>query len=215
MDKYTLAFVQAMDATRVRNHEVAKRAGVADNYVSQWRTGRRPIPAGRAPAVADMLGVSPERISEPYERLLLAGCIPREGFSAGSVPSGHLPLDRLLGFEHGDGPSFILLPDFLVRQKIGMTPLEHVRWALQPTGALAPAIPLHTVMLIDARIVDQSLVLDGELYAYSLYGRPHIRRIHVQRDHWVLAGQQSEDRVLVGPEELPALYLHGQVLAWL
>lgn len=216
LDKYSLTFMDLMEVTGIRNTEIAKRAGVVEAYVSQWRTGRRPIPAERAPIVAEMLGVPPERISEPYARLLLAGCIPRDGFSAGSVPAGHLPLDRLHSFDYGDGPSFIVLPEFLVKQKIGMTPIQEVRWTLQPNDAMAPLIMQHSVVLVDARTLTHDRVVDGGLYACTLYGRPHIRRIQIRREGWALCAQDTErDRILVDESELSALLLRGLVVGWL
>lgn len=216
MDKYTRAFVEAMEATKTRNSEVAKRAGVVDAYVSQWRNGRRPIPAGRAPIVAEMLGVPPERISEPYARLLLSGCIPREGIGSGAVPSGHLAVDRLHSFDYGDGPGFILLPEFLLRQKIGMTPLDEVRWTFQPNEAMAPLIPVRTVVLVDVRTLTQDRVVDGGIYAFTLYGRPHIRRVLIRREGWVLCMQDTDrDRILVDEAETPSLVLRGVVVGWL
>ena len=69
MDKYARTFAEAMDFTGTRNTIVAAHARVGSNNVSQWRTGRRPIPAERAVAIAALLGVAPESISEAYERL--------------------------------------------------------------------------------------------------------------------------------------------------
>ncbi|MFZ2752162.1 MAG: helix-turn-helix domain-containing protein [Lysobacteraceae bacterium] len=216
MDKYTRAFVEAMEATKTRNSEVAKRAGVVDNYVSQWRNGRRPIPAGRAAIVAEMLGVPPERISEPYARLLLSGCIPRDGIGTGTVPHGHVPIDRLHSFDYGDGPGFILLPEFLVRQKIGMTPLDEVRWTFQPNDAMMPLIPARTVVLVDVRTLTLDRVVDGGVYAFTLFGRPHIRRILIRREGWVLCMQDTDkDRILVEEPTMPELALRGAVVGWL
>lgn len=216
MDKYTRAFCEAMDATRTRNSDVAKRAGVVDNYVSQWRTGRRPIPAGRAPAVAEMLGVPPERISEPYARLLMSGCIPRDGIGSGTVPTGHIAVDRLHSFDYGDGPGFILLPEFLVRQKTGMTPLDEIRWTFQPNDAMLPLIPARTLVLVDVRTLTQDRVIDGGIYAFTLFGRPHIRRILIRHEGWVLCMQDSDkDRILVEDPTMPELSLRGSVVGWL
>ena len=216
MDKYTRAFTEAMEATRTRNSEVAKRAGVVDAYVSQWRNGRRPIPAGRAPIVAEMLGVPPERISEPYARLLLSGCIPRDGIGSGTVPNGHVAVDRLHSFDYGDGPGFILLPEFLVRQKIGMTPLDEVRWTFQPNDAMVPLIPARTVVLIDVRTLTLDRVVDGGIYAFTLFGRPHIRRILIRREGWVLCMQDTDrDRILVEDPATTQLALRGTVVGWL
>ncbi|MBX3712999.1 MAG: LexA family transcriptional regulator [Lysobacter sp.] len=216
MDKYTRAFCEAMDATRTRNSDVAKRAGVVDNYVSQWRTGRRPIPAGRAPAVAEMLGVPPERISEPYARLLMSGCIPRDGIGSGTVPIGHLAVDRLHSFDYGDGPGFILLPEFLVRQKAGMTPLDEIRWTFQPNDAMLPLIPARTLVLVDVRTLTQDRVIDGGIYAFTLFGRPHIRRILIRREGWVLCMEDTDkDRILLEDPTMPELSLRGSVVGWL
>ncbi len=216
MDKYSRALVEAMEAAGVRTTDLAKRSGVIDNYVSQWRSGRRPVPAERAPMVGDILGVPPERISESYARLLLSGCIPREGFSAGSVPAGHVPLDRLPGFDYGDGPAFILMPEFFIRQKIGLAPIDDVRWTRQPTDAMAPHIPRDMLVLVDTRITSQSRVIDGGLHAFTLFDRPHIRRVLVRRDAWMLCGHDNEkDRIMVPETELPMLEIRGLVIAWL
>lgn len=216
MDKYARALKDAMESSAVRTSDLARKVGVIDAYVSQWRSGRRPVPVERASKVGEVLNVPPERISEAYDRLLRSGCIVREGLSAGTIPKGHVALDRLPGFDYGDWPSFLLMPEFFIRQKIGLTPMEDVRWTLQPTDAMAPQIPRDTMVLIDVRVSSQSRVIDGGMHAFTLYDRPHIRRILPRRDNWVLCGYDDErDRILVPEADLPKLDIRGLVVAWL
>lgn len=216
MDKYARALKEAMESSAVRTSDLAGKVGVNDASVSQWRSGRRPVPVERAPKVGEILNVPPERISEAYDRLLRSGCIPKVGFSAGSIPKGHVALDRLPGFDYGDWPSFLLMPEFFIRQKIGLTPIEAVRWTLQPTDAMAPQIQRDTMVLIDNRINSQSRVVDGSLHAFSLYDRPHIRRILARREAWALCGYDDErDRIMVPEADLPKLEVRGLVIATL
>jgi DNA-binding transcriptional regulator YdaS (Cro superfamily) len=216
MDKYARALKDAMESSAVRTSDLARKVGVIDAYVSQWRSGRRPVPVERASKVGEVLNVPPERISEAYDRLLRSGCIVREGLSAGTIPKDHVALDRLPGFDYGDWPSFLLMPEFFIRQKIGLTPMEDVRWTLQPTDAMAPQIPRDTMVLIDVRVSSQSRVIDGGMHAFTLYDRPHIRRILPRRDNWVLCGYDDErDRILVPEADLPKLDIRGLVVAWL
>lgn len=216
MDKYARALKDAMESSAVRTSDLARKVGVLDAYVSQWRSGRRPVPVERAPKVGELLNVPPERISEAYDRLLRSGCIVREGLSAGTIPKGHVALDRLPGFDYGDWPSFLLMPEFFIRQKIGLTPIEHVRWTLQPTDAMAPQIQRDTMVLVDVRVASQSRAIDGGLHAFTLYDRPHIRRILARRDNWALCGYDDDrDRILVPEADLPKLEIRGLVIAWL
>jgi hypothetical protein len=76
MNKYTEAFVAAMDQTGIRSRTLAAQVGTfSDNSVAQWRSGRRPIPAEYAVKIAKILGVPRESISQPYDRLLQSGAI--------------------------------------------------------------------------------------------------------------------------------------------
>jgi DNA-binding transcriptional regulator YdaS (Cro superfamily) len=216
MNKYARALKDAMESSAVRTSDLAHKVGVIDAYVSQWRSGRRPVPVERAPKVGEALNVPPERISEAYDRLLRSGCIPKIGFSAGAIPKGHIALDRLPGFDYGDSPSFLLMPEFFIRQKIGLTPIEDVRWTLQPTDAMAPQIQRDTMVLVDVRVSSQSRAIDGGLHAFTLYDRPHIRRILARRENWVLCGYDDDrDRILVPEADLPKLDIRGLVIAWL
>lgn len=216
MDKYARALKDAMESSAVRTSDLARKVGVIDAYVSQWRSGHRPVPVERAPKVGEALSVPPERISEAYDRLLRSGCISREGISAGSIPTGHVALDRLPGFDYSDGPSFVLMPEFFIRQKIGLTPIEDVRWTLQPTDAMAPLIQRNTMVLVDIRVSSQSRAIDGGLHAFSLYDRPHVRRILARRDNWTLCGyDDNRDHILVPEADLPKLEIRGLVIAWL
>ena len=73
MDPYTQAFAEAIKTAGMRNDYIALKTGVSSNQVSQWRRGRRPIPAQYAPTLGALLAVPPERISVAYARLVEAG----------------------------------------------------------------------------------------------------------------------------------------------
>lgn len=218
MDKYARTFAEAMDNSGTRNTTVAAHARVGSNNVSQWRTGRRPIPAERAVAIAALVGVAPESISEGYERLLHAGYTPPHKTSSlasrtGAAPVDHVTIERLTEFGHADGPARILLPDFLARRKIGLNAIEEVRWTLQPSHAMEPDIDRHALVLVDITATRHEQVVDGGTYAYSLWGRPDIRRLLIRRDHWLVVGYGKDaEYTEVQASELQNLRIFGAVL---
>ncbi|MFC3549438.1 helix-turn-helix domain-containing protein [Lysobacter cavernae] len=110
------------------------------------------------------------------------------GRREGSPIDGHVEIQALAGFGPADGPSTILLPDFLLQQKIGMTSAANVRWALNPSRAMEPEIERHQLVLVDVTQSTLADVIDGTTYAYTLWGRPDIRRVLHRRDHWSVVG---------------------------
>ena len=218
MDRYARAFAEAMDSTGTRNITVAAHARVGSNNVSLWRTGRRPIPAERAVAIAALRGVAPERISEGYERLLHAGYTPPHktlsiGSRTGASPVDHVTIERLAEFGHAEGATRILLPDFLARRKIGPAAIEEVRWTFQPSHAMEPEIERHALVLVDITVTQHDQVVDGGTYAYSLWGRPDIRRLLIRRDHWLVLGHGKDaEYTEVQASELSNLKIFGAVL---
>jgi transcriptional regulator with XRE-family HTH domain len=56
----------AMRTKGVKNVDLATYADVTPGAVSQWVKGRRPVPANKARAVAEFVGVQPEQISLKY-----------------------------------------------------------------------------------------------------------------------------------------------------
>ena len=220
MNKYTDAFVAAMDQTRIRSRALAAQIGTfSDNSVAQWRSGRRPIPAEYAAKIAEVLGVPPETISQPYDRLLQSGAItPAAGAPEAwaNPPAGHTVVERLPGFGRADEQERLWLPELMLRRELGATPIEHVRWVTQQSRTMEPEIKRHAVVLVDISATRIEEVVDGGVYAYSLWGRTDIRRVAIRRDSWVLVGD-NEDRartpVPIG--ELPELQLLGMVIGWL
>jgi DNA-binding transcriptional regulator YdaS (Cro superfamily) len=222
MDKYAQTFAQAMQETGVRNTTVATYLGGSINYsnVSQWRTGRRPIPAEYAPALAVLLNVTPESISKAFDQGLRAQSalttMAVQGARTGTVSEGYVAIDRLGELCRSEGPSRIVLPDFLVRRKIGLTALADVRWAFQPSRTMEPEIERHALVLIDASICEHHQVIDGGIYAYTLWGRPDIRRIMIRRNAWSLMGNGREiERMEVPETDLANLHVLGAVVGWL
>jgi DNA-binding transcriptional regulator YdaS (Cro superfamily) len=218
-NKYTDAFVDAMDKTRIRSRTIAMHLGASDNSVAQWRSGRRPIPAEYAAKIAHLLGVAPETISQPYHRLLQSGVITSriEGQDASaSTPAGHVAIERLPEFGRTDEPAQIWLPEFMLLRELGATPIERVRWVTQQARTMEPEIKRHALVLIDIGSHRHNDVVDGGLYAYTLWGRCDIRRIAIRRDAWILVGaDEDRARTPVPTAELPELRLLGMVIGWL
>lgn len=220
MNKYTQAFVAAMDHTRIRSRVLASQVGTfSDNSVAQWRSGRRPIPAEYAVKIAELLGVPPETISQPYDRLLQSGVIPsgmKTVESWSHPPAGHAVIERLSGFGRPDEQEHLWLPEIMLRRELGATPIENVRWATQQSRTMEPEIKRHAVILVDIGATRLDDVVDGAVYAYSLWGRADIRRIAIRRDAWVLVGENEERaRTPVPIAELSELHLFGMVIGWL
>jgi DNA-binding transcriptional regulator YdaS (Cro superfamily) len=220
MDKYAQALTQAMDETGTSNTRVAEVARVGRNNVAHWRVGRRPIPADHAPAIAALLGVAPERISRAYDQMLRVESAQQvmalQGLRPGSTPDAHVSLERLDGFARADMPVRIWLPEFVVRRELGPTPVQQVRWAVQLSRAMEPDIRRNALVLVDSSMCRHEDVVDGGLYAYTLWGRPDIRRILARREGWLLVGQNPAiDRVQVPLAELPDLRILGAVVGTL
>ena len=222
MDKYSQAFAEAMERTGTRNVAVSERLGgaVVYNSVSQWRTGRRPIPAEHAPVIAAMLGVAPETISRSFERYLLDQSakltITAKLQGSGAIPSGHISIERLEDFGRAEGPDRIWLPEFLARRELGLSALENVRWTVQLSRAMEPEIRRYELVLVDISAVDHHHVIEGSVYAFTLKGRPDIRRISMRRDVWVLeCRDETIADIEVSDSELRALHIHGVVVGGL
>ncbi len=220
MNKYTHAFVAAMDQTHIRSRTLAAHVGtISDNSVAQWRSGRRPIPAEYAVKIAKLLDVTPESISQPYDRLLQSGAITSATSSANTwanPPAAHAVIERLPGFGRVDEQQHIWLPELMLRRELGATPIENVRWVTQQSRTMEPEIKRHAVVLVDISATRIDEVVDGGVYAYSLWGRSDIRRITIRRDSWVLVGDNEERaRTPVPIAELSELQLLGMVIGWL
>jgi len=215
MSKYAKAFAEAMQNSRISSASVVAEIGgtITVGNVSHWKHGRRPVPAAHAPALARLLKVAPESISESYANLLRAQSLVGEPAAA---PAGHVSLARLDSFGSVDGRSRLVLPDFLVLPRIGATDVQNIRWTLQPTTAMAPEIPRGALLLVDVSVATVDRVSDGGVFAYTLWGRPDVRRILIRRDGLAFARQSgSADQTYVGQDELEAVVVHGQVLGWI
>lgn len=105
-----------------------------------------------------------------------------------AAPAGYASLPRVMAFGNLDLPETLLLPDFLVRRKIGMTPAMNVGWVMNPSPAMEPVIEQHAIVLLDVTKTGLDAVVDGMTYAYTLSGRPDVRRILIRKDHWTVIG---------------------------
>lgn len=219
MNKYAVAFTEAMKQAGISSNKVAAVAGVGQNNVAHWRAGRRPIPAEHAPVIGALLSVPPERISKAYDQGLRVESVRQsaaEYLFSGTTREGHVLLDRLQNFGRSDGLDRIWLPEFLARRELGLTAIEHVRWAVQMTRIMEPEIRRNALVLLDIGISEREHVMDGGTYAYTLWGHSDIRKISIRRDGWSLFCNSSEtEQVLVPEADLPELRILGAVIGWL
>jgi transcriptional regulator with XRE-family HTH domain len=129
------------------------------------------------------------------------------------VPAGYISVPRVMEFGRFDTPEALLFPDFLLRRKIGVTPVEDVRWLLNPTSAMEPVIEQHAVVLVDVSKSGHEAVLDGLTYAYTLSGRPDVRRILIRTDHWSVASPvKGGDYRDVYDDDMKELKVLGEVI---
>lgn len=222
MDKYAKVFADAMEDKSMRNTTVAAYLGSAITVgnVSHWRTGRRGVPKEHAVAVGTLLELPPEQISKAYEQQLRAqsalNTMAVQGSRTGIVSEGYVAIERLTDFGREEGTARIVLPELLVRRELGMTPIEHVRWAVQLSRVMEPEIKRHALLLIDVTVSNHAHVLDGGIYAFTLWDRPEVRRVEVRRDMWSLTGGiQNAERVQLPKSDLAHFKVCGAVVGWL
>jgi transcriptional regulator with XRE-family HTH domain len=219
-DKYAKSLAEAMDSNGIKSVEVAKAARVGSNNVAHWRAGRRPVPADRAVAIATLLGVPPERISKAYDLKYRTRAVQKlpalRNTEYGPCPEGHVVIQQLENFGRTDSLGCIWVPEILVRREAGMISLDDLRWTIQLSRTMEPAIKRQAILLLDITVSKHEDVLDGGIYAFTLYGRPDIRRVAIRRDGWMFTGQAPDvDRTVVSLDELPELCIHGAVIGWL
>lgn len=216
--KYAEALDRAMEATKTPNLDVAAVAGVGQSNVSHWRNGKRPVPAERAAAVAALLSIAPESISEAYARMITAGALdPSSGQSivrGPVVPAGHKMIAYLEGFARPvDLPPNVLLPEFVLRRKAGHGGTAKLRWVVNPSKSMEPQIDLGALVIVDSSVRTADSVVSGNTYAYNLWGRSEIRRILIRKDHWSVAGIGKEsDLTDIDGDDLASLDVLGEVL---
>jgi hypothetical protein len=216
MDAFAQALSDAIDQSGMRGDHIAKQVGTTPNQLSQWKNGRRPVPAHYAPSLASVLLIRPESISNAYARVIDAGLTIDAVNGSSLVPNGNVRIHRLAEFGRPDAMDDCYLLEVLARRKLGTTPTECCRWTLQPNAAMSPLIERDSVLLIDTRITDHADVMDGAIYAFILWGRSDVRRIFVRRDHLLLVAQSPEvERIEVHRDDFAELRLYGMVVGWL
>lgn len=222
MDKYAKAFADAMEEKGMRNTTVAAYLGstISVGNVSHWRTGRRGIPKEHAVAVGTLLELPPETISKAYEQQFRAqsalNTMAVQGSRTGLVSEGYVAIERLTDFGHEEGNARIVLPELLVRRELGMTPIENVRWTVQLSRSMEPELKRHALLLIDVTVSEHAHVLDGGIYAFTLWDRPEVRRLAIRRGMWSLVGGGQDNAGLELPKsDLLHLKVYGAVVGWL
>jgi len=218
MDKYATAFATVMEAKGIKNADLARHIGSHPSYVSLVKRGKTPLTESFAESAAEMLGVAPETISEQFERKLVAGAdLERMGLRAptAGLPAGHVALELLPGF----GPTIeqltqVVLPQAVVRRKVGFTPIEHIRCAFNPTRAMAPEIEHGALLFLDTTSRNVEDVVDGMVYAYQLYGHADVKRFLLRKQQIHVAGHgDMSDPLRLTDEDRDHLKILGLVAA--
>lgn len=71
-------------------------------------------------------------------------------------------------------------------------------------------------MLIDITTNALDEAVDGGLYAYTLWGRPDIRRTSMRKGVLTLTGaNQDIERIIIDEQELEQFHLCGAVIGWI
>jgi hypothetical protein len=190
---------------------------VSSSDIWSWREAKRPMPPEYAEIVAARINRTPESISPRYGRLALAGLSARDSGKRSPRPMvGHLMIERLEGFGHTNGATRLVLPEFIVRPRIGLTAIANLRWALQVSVAMQPEIKPQALVFIDVSVSQRSHVVDHGIYAYTLWGSPDIRYVMIRRDAWHLACHgKGADYTMVSDADLENLRILGAVVGWL
>lgn len=135
------------------------------------------------------------------------------GRREGEPIAGHVELEVLPGFGLPEGPTNILLPQFVLQRKIGMAAIGNVRWAIAPSRAMEPEIERHQLVLVDVTHASLADVIDGTTYAYTLWDRPDVRRILHRRDHWSVVGfGKGAESTDVYKDDSDSLIIFGAVV---
>lgn len=215
-NRYATALATAMEAKPIKIAELARHIGTSPSFVSQCKAGKIALTDSYAEQVAAVLGVAPEDISEQYARKKKAGvALERMGLRAPDPVPGHVRLDLLPNF----GPSIdelthVILPQAIVRRKIGFTAIERIRCAFNPTRAMAPEIEHGALLLLDTTARRVEDVVDGMIYAYQLYGHVDVRRFLLHRKQLQVAGNGGlADAAKLADDDLLQLKILGLVVA--
>lgn len=162
--------------------------------------------------LSDCLRVRPKWVLDgkgpKYEDTLL------DGDQADTLPSDHVAIRHLSGFDLVDGPREILLPELVVTRKVAGVPLEHVRWVLNPSPAMSPMIDQGAIVLIDARVNSVESVINSCVYAYRLFDRPDVRKFLLRDDdHLTVVGHGKDaDLTDVYRHQFSRLQIGGLVI---
>ncbi|MDR6642783.1 hypothetical protein J2X57_001995 [Luteibacter sp. 1214] len=130
------------------------------------------------------------------------------------VPSGHVTVPRLLGFDASGGPDQLVLPELVVRRRAIVADIGALRWMVNPTDALAPRLPQGSVLLVDTSVTRHEDLVDGETYVVQLWGRVNVRRIFIigHNEYRLRGDSELEQRRDVTGPEYKNLTIGGRVV---
>jgi Predicted transcriptional regulator len=182
--------------------DLAVRMGIARSAPSAWRARKRIslevclefAAAKGVPLDWLLFGVGPSSRTDAGNFPIVAGA---------PVPTGHIAVGRLYGFDTTSGPDSLIFPELVIRQRAPVTPALDLRWMVNPTDALAPRLPKGGILLIDGSVTQHDQVADGDTYVVRMWGRVNVRRIFIiGPNEYRLRGDSEveERRDLTGPD---------------
>lgn len=168
--------------------ELARALNTTSQRVKNWEN--RGISQAGANEAQTLIGVNSTYVLQGEGTPLIGNRPVRDA----SVPTGHVRLDYLGDFGPLTGPRFMLLPEQLVLQRIGSTPIDNVRWIHAPSVSMAPEIERGALVLVDTSVTRPEQFVDGNIYAYSVWGSPGIlRRAYVRKGRYEFRGVLGEE----------------------
>lgn len=168
--------------------ELAKALNTSSQRVKNWEN--RGISQAGANEAQNLIGVNSTYVLNGEGAPVIGNRPIRDA----SVPAGHVRFDYLGDFGPLSGPRFMLLPEHLVSQRIGSTPIENVRWIHAPSVSMSPEIERGALVLVDVSVTRPEQFVDGNVYAYSVWGSPGIlRKAFVRKGRYEFRGVHGEE----------------------
>lgn len=195
----------AMARISLKNAELARRAGVSPQMVSEYTAGAKIAGADNLFSLADALGVRPRWLIRGEGEMLDAVAADNAGFV-------NLPRYDVFQFgEYGKG----------VAEETVQLPASWLQAAVKTTSGLwiaeMPSDALPSVAREGETIIcrdPETPLQDRRVYIFLLDGRPIVRRVAFQPNQVVLRGEDEADTITLRPEELEErLMPAGRILA--
>ncbi|PXV54199.1 Phage repressor protein C, contains Cro/C1-type HTH and peptisase s24 domains [Dyella jiangningensis] len=214
MDKYAQHFAERLLASRVKAAEIGRALEINAANVYHWKTGLRPIPADKAAVVAELVGTSPELISEDFANIAASSTSPT-GQRRVVIPA--YEIEAVEDDEGFDPETEVWVDGFDVEVSGGnghpipeYVPTKYrqrytLKW-LQKTGAKAKDLMImrvrgesmeRTVFDGDKVVVDRSntKIVSNHVYVIISGGEARVKRLFRAADGRIRIVSDNQDKV--------------------